>query len=205
MQTMALENLSLPTRLLVALVPGLVLVPVIISLYYCPACLVSDMGSFLVYFLLWAYFALFGACVLAPLLPADCFSGKRVVALMLGTSLLIFPFLFLAVQGSSLMSGSTLVALLGMSLPFIVTTLLMGVLLHFMANMRLGAALVIHLALSGFAAGLMMGFFIDQFLCVIFCDDRENLLLLIPLIVWPALVAAAVHLAKRAQPELRGQ
>ena len=194
---MALENLSLSRRLLLALAPGVILTPVVISLYYCQDCQLSQMFDFLVNVIFWGYFALFGACVLAPCIPGEYFSGKRVVALVLGSSLLILPFLVLADLVSDFLPGNTVAALLGM---FLVTTLLMAVLLHVVAKFRVGVKLVICLALSGVVAGLLMAFFIDRFLCLVFCDERRNLLLLIPLIMWPALVAAAVHLANRARP-----
>ena len=183
---MIVRELSLPRRLALALVPGLV---------------ASVMGAAQ---LLWTppwpeeffaanmflYFALFGGFVLAPFVTATTHHAGRAAVLVVATPIIGFVFSSLSANLDHFFPG-TYPSYGSTSIIFLLTTLSLYLLLGIVTPVRFTLRLTASLGLAGIIQGMVTAFFVDHFLCIIFCDAIDNLALAVPVALWPVLFCAA--------------
>lgn len=191
---MHFQNLSLRSHLLLALVPGCFLAALdALSLYQ-----KYQLPDGLVRLVLPTYFALFGGFVQVPFVVAKSRIELRAFVLIASAS--VFGFLIYGLGGFidshwfSIMYWNYIYS----AVSFGVVAILLATLLFLAAPLRMTLRLVTLVGLAGVVTGILMVYFIDRFLCIMWCDDRQNQLLVVPFIVGPLLYSAAVYFGRGA-------
>ena len=189
---MRFQILSLRSHLLLALVPG-IFIASLETLYLYKIDLLPEM---FVRLALPVYFALFGSFVLVPFITARSNIALRSVVLIASST--AFGFLIYGLGGyiDSHWSNIMYWNYISSAVSFSILAILFATLLSLVAPLRMTLRLVSLVGLAGVVTGVSMVFFIDNFLCIMWCDNRQNALLLIPLIISPLLYSAAVYLGR---------
>ena len=183
------QNLSLLKRLLLALVPAAVIaVPVAIG-YVSGNYPIPQLVAGIV------YCALFGGFIMVPFIA----SQHRIVLRVLVLILMPPAFFYLVTLSISLTESLTNNWSLSESsiLAFIVAetfvfNLLNAVLLAIVAPLRTNRKFWGYVGLTGAVTGLLCAVLFHYFFCMVWCDWTE-LLMGIPLLVWPLLFCASTY------------
>ena len=186
------RNLSLRSHLLLALVPGCFVASLeVLSVYQ-----IYQLPDGLVRLVLPTYFALFGGFVQVPFVVARSRIVLRAFVLIASASL--FGFLIDSLGGdidrhwSSIMRWNYIYS----AVSFGVLAVLLATLVCLAARLRMTLRLVALVGLAGVVTGVLMVYFVDNFLCIMWCDQRLNELLGIPLVIGPLLYSAAVYFGR---------
>jgi hypothetical protein len=186
---MSVRELSLPRRLALALVPGLVTSVIgAAQLLWTPPWPEERFAANMS-----LYLALFGGFVLAPFVSASTHRRRRVALLVVAAPVIGFLCSALSEIGDQLFDYA-FPSYVFFSVIFLFTTLALYLLLGIVAPVRFTLRLTASLGLAGIIQGLVTAFFVDHFLCIIFCDAIDNLALAVPVVLWPVLFCTAVVL-----------
>ncbi len=200
---MSIQITTLNKRLLLSCIPGLYLSLIVIAVMtFDETPLVQQLISG-AYFLdlMWSiYFALFGIFIQVPFITQTTNRRWRIAALTGLAIITAFPAMFMAGLIDEYWSSTAIENYLAIAAAFIALGLLLLISLSVFAPLALTIRLAVGVAATSLVAGILMVWFINNFLCIIFCNEWTNVLLAVPIIISPVLYCLAIHFGQAHSP-----
>lgn len=196
---MTFRNLSLCRRLSLALVPGVVIaIPSAIGQVSGKYPIPDDCNALVAV----TYCALFGGFVLVPFITSRSGVFLRASVLITMTPIVFFIVAFPVSLMASLTNNwatSNSSVLVTIAAAAFVFNLLSAILLVMVAPLRTNRKFWGFVALTGAVLGALYAVLIYNFLCIIWCNWKQDLLMGMPVFVWPLLFCSTVYFW-RTQP-----
>lgn len=186
-----IRNLSLCKRVLLALVPGAVIaIPVIIAYFSDkpPVPYIEIVAAI-------AYCALVGGFAMVPFITSRSWIVLRACILIVAAPLVYFLISFFVSMTEALTQnwsiGEPAILVVGFAAVF-VFNLLNAILLAIVAPLKTDRKFWGLVGLTGAVTGVLSAVLFHYFFCIIWCDWTE-LLMGIPLFVWPILFCTSIY------------